>query len=349
MDDGDDGDAAIARLMMEEEYAAADAAGLDYSPSMFSRRRRRGDDSESDEYSPRRGVKRAAKPKPKPPPKPKPKPKPKKERPPAKAPSGGASGVTLAHLIDANLIAPGVDVVSTLYNGVTELATLRDDGAIAWDGREFHSVSAFSLAVKRRTNPDRKADDGWKCVKCDGVALDAVKRRYEATVAAGGAEGAEDAAGDGAIVKPGGAVELAMRKARDAKDAAAREREASKPPPPPPKPKPAKVSKPKPPKVSKPPRDPKAPPPPPPPPRPQRARRAASSRGPLPGAHGPNGDLQMVECEKHPRGTQPWMQTLSPAAATLMDFHAHLCGDEVGGVASHWSPYDRVRVVNADP
>ena len=33
---------------MEEEYAAADAAGLDYSPSMFSRRRRRGDDSESD-------------------------------------------------------------------------------------------------------------------------------------------------------------------------------------------------------------------------------------------------------------------------------------------------------------
>ena len=58
MDDGDDGDAAIARLMMEEEYAAADAAGLDYSPSMFSRRRRRGDDSESDEYSPRRGVKR---------------------------------------------------------------------------------------------------------------------------------------------------------------------------------------------------------------------------------------------------------------------------------------------------
>jgi hypothetical protein len=33
----------------------------------------------------------------------------------------------------------------------------------------------------------------------------------------------------------------------------------------------------------------------------------------------------------------------------LMDFHAHLCGDEVGGVASHWSPYDRVRVVNADP
>jgi hypothetical protein len=57
----------------------------------------------------------------------------------------------------------------------------------------------------------------------------------------------------------------------------------------------------------------------------------------------------MVECEKHPRGTQPWTQTLSPAAATLMDFHAHLCGDEVGGVASHWSPYDRVRVVNADP
>ena len=30
--------------------------------------------------------------------------------------------------------------MSTLYNGVTELATLRDDGAIAWDGREFHSV-----------------------------------------------------------------------------------------------------------------------------------------------------------------------------------------------------------------
>ena len=109
--------------------------------------------------------------------------------------------MTLRHLIDANLIAPGVDVVSTLYNGVTELATLRDDGAIAWDGREFHSVSAFSLAVKRRTNPDRKADDGWKCVKCDGVALDAVKRRTRRPSRRGVPRVPRTAAGDGAIVK----------------------------------------------------------------------------------------------------------------------------------------------------
>ncbi len=35
-------------------------------------------------------------------------------------------------------------------------------------GKTFESPSAFSINVKRKVNPDRKADDGWKAVKYAG-------------------------------------------------------------------------------------------------------------------------------------------------------------------------------------
>lgn len=35
-------------------------------------------------------------------------------------------------------------------------------------GQSFESPSAFSIRVKRKLNPERKADDGWKAVKYAG-------------------------------------------------------------------------------------------------------------------------------------------------------------------------------------
>ena len=186
-------DAALARALMMEEMAAADAAGIDYSPTF---RKRRRDSTSDDDFDPtRRKASKATKPqapKPEPPPKPKPAPKPR-ARPEAKPKEVKASfvarGVTLAHLIDARLIAPGQGAVSTTYNDVVHHADVLPDGYVAWDGREFASVSAFSLAVKRKTNPGRKADDGWKCVSYMGTPLDRLKRRYEEESKAGSSRG----------------------------------------------------------------------------------------------------------------------------------------------------------------
>ena len=39
----------------------------------------------------------------------------------------------------------------------------------------FESPSAFSIYLKRLVNPARKADDGWKTVKCNGRFLEQYK------------------------------------------------------------------------------------------------------------------------------------------------------------------------------
>ena len=57
----------------------------------------------------------------------------------------------------------------------------------------------------------------------------------------------------------------------------------------------------------------------------------------MPSAAGDQGDLQMVECERYREGragdagAQPWRLELASAAALVMDFHAHLCTDEIIG------------------
>jgi hypothetical protein len=35
-------------------------------------------------------------------------------------------------------------------------------------GMSFDSPSAFTIYIKRQTNPKRKADDGWKTLKYGG-------------------------------------------------------------------------------------------------------------------------------------------------------------------------------------
>lgn len=348
-------DAALARALMMEEMAAADAAGIDYSPTF---RKRRRDSTSDDDFDPtRRKASKATKPqapKPEPPPKPKPAPKPR-ARPEAKPKEVKASfvarGVTLAHLIDARLIAPGQGAVSTTYNDVVHHADVLPDGYVAWDGREFASVSAFSLAVKRKTNPGRKADDGWKCVSYMGTPLDRLKRRYEEESKAGSGRG------DGQVLSAketmGPAVAAAAAREIAAKTAAAKLREESRPKPPPrtPKPpRPPKVVKSKPPKPPKPPRVAKPAKEAKPASTPTRVQPRRERRGvnralmmtALPGADGVNGDLQMVECEvydEHGERAQPWRLSATSEASFLMDFHSHICRHEIiGFLGGTWDP-----------
>ena len=151
-------DAALARALMMEEMAAADAAGIDYSPTF---RKRRRDSTSDDDFDPtRRKASKATKPqapKPEPPPKPKPAPKPR-ARPEAKPKEVKASfvarGVTLAHLIDARLIAPGQGAVSTTYNDVVRHA----DAQLVREAVHAHP-SREAPAARARAEPAAPDDE----------------------------------------------------------------------------------------------------------------------------------------------------------------------------------------------
>jgi len=108
-------------------------------------------------------------------------------RPPSRAgatrrPGGGRGGITLGHLIDEGLLQPGIGVLSVEYKGMTQVADLTDDGVIRCviGGNEmnFDSPSAFSIYLKRLVNPSRKADDGWKAVKYNGMLLEHYKMEF---------------------------------------------------------------------------------------------------------------------------------------------------------------------------
>ena len=100
--------------------------------------------------------------------------------------------VTLAHLIDYGVIVPGDDALATSYCDVTTTADLEADGTIVWRREKYRSVSAFSLAFKRSVKPDRKADDGWKCVRYVGVR-DATGGGDESSVSQRGVDAVSDA------------------------------------------------------------------------------------------------------------------------------------------------------------
>ena len=97
---------------------------------------------------------------------------------------GVTRGVTLLNLVEAGILEPGEGVVTHFYHGNTDVADLSARGELLWEGRVFESPSAFSIAVKRRVNPGRKADDGWKSVKVRGRLLEEYKKTYLLTVVA---------------------------------------------------------------------------------------------------------------------------------------------------------------------
>ncbi|GIL62504.1 hypothetical protein Vafri_16714 [Volvox africanus] len=94
---------------------------------------------------------------------------------PPKRPAGA---ITLRTLLDAGFVVPGSKVLYVEYKGLITWADLTEEGSIVCDGQSFESPSAFSIYVKRKLNPERKADDGWKAVKYAGKLLEYFKELY---------------------------------------------------------------------------------------------------------------------------------------------------------------------------
>lgn len=111
----------------------------------------------------------------------------------AKKRKGGgrrAGGITLKLLIEDGLISPGKHVLSVEYKTMTHVADLTDEGKIEVNvnGRHmvFDSPSAFSIYLKRLSNPSRKADDGWKSVRYNGNLLEHYKLEFARKRVGGG-------------------------------------------------------------------------------------------------------------------------------------------------------------------
>lgn len=244
--------------------------------------------------------------------------------------------VSLSNLLEAKLLTPGQNVLRTVYKNKNFDATLNADGSILFEGLVFHSVSAWTVHTKRLSNPDRKADDGWRCVSYvhDGRCLHDIKNQF---CEGGGRGGAADAE----------------------KGASAPPPAAAPPPPPPaaaPPPPPSSLPLPAPPAAAPPSQPlPSAAPPAPPLPaapgareptqyardRPQRDRSAPQRLDPSLGDAGGGGaaaadaDLVMVTPEAYgPRGgadEPPFAVFVSPSAALMMEAHAHGSTAEVIG------------------
>ena len=65
-------------------------------------------------------------------------------------------------------------------------STLGADGVIKFEGKDFHSPSAWAVFCKRIAKPGKKTDDGWKSVRCeypDGPSLEDIRRAYTESAA----------------------------------------------------------------------------------------------------------------------------------------------------------------------
>ncbi|EFJ49022.1 hypothetical protein VOLCADRAFT_117378, partial [Volvox carteri f. nagariensis] len=94
------------------------------------------------------------------------------------APKRPAGAITLRTLLDAGFLVPGSKVLYVEYKGLITWADLTEEATILCEGQAFESPSAFSIWVKRKLNPERKADDGWKAVKYAGKLLEHFKEQY---------------------------------------------------------------------------------------------------------------------------------------------------------------------------
>ncbi|GFR52206.1 hypothetical protein Agub_g14746 [Astrephomene gubernaculifera] len=122
------------------------------------------------------------------------------------APKRPAGAITLRTLLDAGFLVPGSKVLYVEYKGIITWADLTEEGSIICDGQTFESPSAFSISVKRKLNPERKADDGWKAVKYAGKLLEHFKEQYlrqqlAASGLGGGGGGGGATAGAGAAMR----------------------------------------------------------------------------------------------------------------------------------------------------
>lgn len=77
---------------------------------------------------------------------------------------GSSRGTSLLDLIKDGCIQPGEGCLRLVYREHKYQADLTPQGLILFESETFESPSSWSIYVKRRTNPEKKADDGWKSV-----------------------------------------------------------------------------------------------------------------------------------------------------------------------------------------
>jgi hypothetical protein len=229
---------------------------------------------------------------------------------------------------------------------------------IHFRGAFFQNVSAWSLHVKRLTAPERKADDGWHCVRHDGKLLHDLKADAAAALGlrTGGESDADATAGADAAAAPAAAPAAAHADAAvpvlpPGFVAAPKQLKPPKPQPPPASP----------PRAGSPDAAPlstdyaRS--------RPQRERREPQRLAPnisdTAAAVLDADDLVLVDCVPYdevatsPDAPPPPVSSLrvSASATLLMDFHCHLSSAEViGFLGGTWCPVTRqLRVLRALP
>ena len=216
---------------------------------------------------------------------------------------GGRGGIiTLGKLIDESIIEPGEDVLSVEYKGSTHVATLLPDGRImcSVNGKDltFESPSAFSIFLKRLVNPTRKADDGWKTVKYRGKLLEHYKGELSRKLLGDG----DDPSSAFPVLEPRAAKRARIDAPKPAEKFKFGVGTAAL----------AAAAVPE---------------------RPRRQRKAP----PRFAAIGVDDEHALQPLEAYGPGEQPFTVHVSPAAEVMMDYHAHLCMNEVIGIlAGTW-------------
>ena len=94
--------------------------------------------------------------------------------------------VSLKTLVESGHIKAGPEALWISYVNNTWSASLGADGVIKFEGKDFHSPSAWAVFCKRIAKPGKKTDDGWKSVRCeypDGPSLEDIRRAYTESAA----------------------------------------------------------------------------------------------------------------------------------------------------------------------
>lgn len=78
--------------------------------------------------------------------------------------------VTVASLIEEGLIKEG-DSVKVTHRGESAEGILQKDGSVQMGGENFATCADFSTAVKKRSNPSCRSDDGWRSCLINGRSL----------------------------------------------------------------------------------------------------------------------------------------------------------------------------------
>ena len=210
--------------------------------------------------------------------------------------------VIMKRMLEHGLVTPGENALSTTHNKKETLADLKEDGTVVWrkDGEEkpleFNSVTEFRLAVVRLVNPERKNDNGWDWVRFGDVKLNDLKKQLPPEEVP---EKPVKVPREKKVTKATGPSTPKKRKKKDADDVA------------------FKVAGVRADAVI---------------PREKRASRNATKVNVFDNEGERQGDLQMVPCEQY-RGSrqQPFKVTTTAAVELVIDFHSHLCKDEIIG------------------